>query len=378
MTSPSSIGRWCELNNVEELSTLSEGLDFRLPKYRRKVFLDFYGFHLKYRAHPGCVYFYFPFLKKEFNLDTEQLFWLAFLNGNTQHLITSWMIFEKFPHIPNDLTELEKWFNENFTKLGWDLDRRHHKAKLIASIKSYKENLNGRSQEEYFNSFKGNNPYERFDSVWDQVINRFFSFGRLSTFSYLEYLRIIGLDIDCSQLFLEDLDGSKSHRNGLAKVLGRDDLDWHKTLTFDGKYGAGQIDWLKKEASILLDDAKQRFKGTDFENDVSYFTLESALCTYKSWHRKNRRYPSVYLDMFYDRIQKAQKAYPNYNLSPFWRGRKEYLPNYLLLENKPLDPGLKPVKQNHYRETGEVIMMSKDYPYYKNSFDDSIFSVIIP
>jgi hypothetical protein len=32
--------------------------------------------------------------------------------------------------------------------------------------------------------------------------------------------------------------GSQSHRNGLAKVLGRDDLDWHDSnpTGFDGKY----------------------------------------------------------------------------------------------------------------------------------------------
>lgn len=35
------------------------------------------------------------------------------------------------------------------------------------------------------------------------------------------------------------------------------------------------------------------------------FTLESALCTYKSWHRPNRRYVNVYSDMLHGRIDEA-------------------------------------------------------------------------
>jgi hypothetical protein len=32
-------------------------------------------------------------------------------------------------------------------------------------------------------------------------------------------------------------------------------------------------------------------------------------CTYKSWHRPNRRYPGVYLDMFHDRIKNAETTW---------------------------------------------------------------------
>ena len=40
----------------KEESKLVEGLDFRLPKYRREVFLRFYEFHDKYKGHAGAVY----------------------------------------------------------------------------------------------------------------------------------------------------------------------------------------------------------------------------------------------------------------------------------------------------------------------------------
>jgi len=43
----------------------------------------------------------------------------------------------------------------------------------------------------------------------------------------------------------------------------------------------------------------------------------------------------------------------------------------LRLEDSPNDPGLKPPKQNHYRETGQVIMMN-DWPCFKNDFNDKL------
>ena len=84
------------------------------------------------------------------------------------------------------------------------------------------------SQEEMFKALcTHNDPRRNFEKVWDFVKENFLSFGRLSAFSYLEYLRIQGLNIECNNLFLDDVNGSRSHRNGLCMVLGRDDLDWY-------------------------------------------------------------------------------------------------------------------------------------------------------
>jgi hypothetical protein len=172
--------------------------------------------------------------------------------------------------------------------------------------------------------------------------------------------------------------GSKSHRNGLCIVLGRDDLDWHSKLNpnFPG-YTKDDIAWLKLEGEKLLGEAKTRFAGRDFYKDVSYFTLESTLCCYKSWHRKNRRYPNVYMDMFYNRIKKMESIWgAEKDFTLFWDARKVNLPNYLRLEDNPSDPGLAPDKQNHYLQTGQVIMMDKDWDCFKNDFNDSIDSSI--
>ena len=78
--------------------------------------------------------------------------------------------------------------------------------------------------------------------------------------------------------------------------------------------------------------------------------------------------------MFFERIQKAEYNFGMEEVAQFWDCRQECLPEHLLLECNPNDPGLVPEKQNHYRETGEVIMMSKKWPEFDNSFDRRIWA----
>lgn len=366
------IGRYCEINKLDEVSTLKPGLDFRDPCYRREVFLNFYEFHLKYKAHPGAVYYMFPYLKEKMNLNMEDMLWMAFINGCSQNIITTWIIFNEFPSIQNmNILVFSDWFREHYDKLGWDTDRRYIKNKLEEVFSFYQALIGNGSQLDYFEQVcPYDDPYMNFNALWQVVINSFYTFGRLASFSYIEYLRIVGVNVDCSTLFIDDLSGSKSHRNGLCRVLGRDDLDWHDKLnpSFKG-YTKEHFRWLEREGEVLLNEAKERFKNTPYSNDVSYFTLESTLCCYKSWHRPNRRYPNVYNDMFFERIKYAESKWKGeLDFSIFRDARKQYLPEYLRVEDNPNDPGLKPIKQNHYLNTGQVIMMDKDFNYFSNDF----------
>ena len=362
------IGRYCELNGLEEVKELSYGLDFRKPQYRREVFLRFYEFHLKNRSHAGAIYYAFPYLFEHLKMTTEQKYWFAFINGCSQNVISTYLIFEQFPSIKEfDLTDFNKWFRINYEKIGWDTDRRYVKNSFEYCILSYIKNLGGKSQQQFFNEIcTHDNPKENFSALWDKVINNFHLFGRLSTFSYLEFLKIAGLNIDCNSLFLDDISGSKSHRNGLCKVLGRDDMDWWKNeVTYDAKY----LSWLASEGEILLKEAAERITHPD----LSYFTLETTLCCYKSWHRPNRRYPNVYNDMFYERIKYAQKKWKVKNkFDIFWDARRESLPRHLLLEYNSKDYGLNPAKQNHYLHTGQVIMMDKEWECFSNDYNEHI------
>lgn len=365
-----TLGRWSHLNDMKEEMDLKPGLDFRLPQYRRKVFMDFYEFHLKYGTHPGCVYFLMPYFYQRYDWGAEERLWYAFINGNTQNPVMSSIIFFRFPNFKNlDVNDMKSWFDDNWANLQWDTDRRYQKKDFIKSVEKYRRDTDG-EQLAYFKDLLQGNEYENFEKAWSLVRKEFLGFGRLAAFSYLEYLRIMGVPLDCNNLFLEDMSGSESHRNGLAIVLGRDDLDFHHEKP---EYGPGQLQWLKDEAERLLEETKERFKDEPFYEDVSYFTLESIFCTYKSWHRRSRRYPNVYADMLHDRIKWAEQRWPNEFFEPFWDARREKLPEYLRQEDNPCDPGLVAVKQNHYLETGEPIMMSKDFPVYDNEFDRSIW-----
>jgi len=370
------IGSYCELYDIKPNMELKKGMDFRKPEYRREVFLRFYEFHLKYRAHPGAVYFMFPYLQKRFELDMEDMLWVTFINGLSQHIVTTWDIFSKFPKFTADKDEVQQYILDNWKLLGWDMDRRYVKTKFGESLEKYqqliKDSTESNTQVEYWDRLcNTDDEYENFRNCWAEVMNKFAYFGRLSTFSYLEYQRIIGLNLDCDNLFLEDMKGSQSHRNGICKVLGRDDMDWHDKLNpyFEG-YREEHIEWLTDEGAKLLEESRERFKDKEFYRDVSYFTLESTLCCYKSWHRKNRRYPNVYMDMFHDRIRKAEEASEGTkDMSLFWEARKENLPENLRIEDVPGDVGLKPEKQNHYLQTGQVIMMNEEWSCFENNYN---------
>lgn len=364
-------GRGCALRGEAEEAHLTAGLDFRQPRYRREVFLRFYEFHLRWRAHPGCVYYLLPWLSRE--RDAEERLWLAFVNGNTQNPVTSWLITRAFPRLAGlDLAALDTWFRANYARLAFDTDRRYHKKSFVAAVANYQRWLGGRAQADAFGELTQSTADTNFRLAWQVVLSCFTGFGRLSAFSYLEYLRILGIPLECDNLFLEDMSGSKSHRNGLAKVLGRDDLDWHESNPgFDGHYPPALLAWLREEGARLLAEARARLDGAPFAGDVGYFTLESALCTYKSWHRPNRRYPNVYNDMLVDRIRAGERAWGE-RFETFWEARRAALPRALRLEDNPADPGVHPDKQNHYRLTGEVVMMDRDWPCFRNAFNDRV------
>lgn len=361
---------YCEIMEINDISNLEIGMDFRKPEYRREVFLRFYQFHTKYNSHPGAVYYAFPYLFEYYGMSTEERYWFCFINGLCQNVLTTHEIWTKFPTLKGlKMQDFSDYFRRNYLKFGWDTDRRYVKNSFEKAVQAYIDLLAGRTQEEYFSELCGSkSDYNNFNLLWNEIMDKFYLFGRLSTFSYLEYLRIAGLNIQCSQLFIHDIQGSKSHRNGLCKVLGRDDLDWHDKYNPEMKgYTEEQLKWLTLEGNKLLYEAQLRIPTADF------FTLESTLCCYKSWFRPNRRYPNVYNDMFYERILKNEEAFGRRN-ELFRQIRQEKLPKHLRIEDNLRDPGLCKEKQNHFRETGEVIMMDQEWECFTNSFNKKYYS----
>lgn len=335
-------------------------IDYRLPEYRREVFLKFYEFHLRYRAHPGLVYQYIPYLSEYFDWDIEQRLWFASLNSLTQYSQSSLAIFNQLPEPPRSETEWSKfndWFNANWHNLPFDSDRKWQKVECPKAVKVLGDKV--KEYRSLQNLYTGD-----FSTLWKRVREELHSLGRLGAWSGLEFVKIAGrgvLDFEYDTLMLRDISGSKSHRNGLCILLGHEELDWHDKLNpnFDGKYTDKMLSWLEREGEILLNEAKARFSGKNFVGDVGYETLESTLCCYKSWHRPNRRYVNVYSDLGYARLLETAEKNPSLDLTPFWEARARYLPERLRVECCPDHPQYKSKSlskklQNMYRETGQI------------------------
>jgi hypothetical protein len=346
------------------VTELAAGMDFRHPDLRREVFLRFYEFHLRYRSHPGGVYYALPLVADALGWDPEERAWAAFLNGNTQNPVTTLLLMAAGSR-PRDAAAVIDYWHTRYGDLAWDTDRRYHKARLDLAVLGYLE-LTGGAQVDYWRRAA-----ERgWAGCW-AAARAVPTMGRLSAWSYLEYVKLllspagVGDVPDSDTLMLSDREGSRSHRNGLALVDGRDEWMWWKdNPTFGGRYTPAMLEELEAAGSSLLAEARARTPG---HPDVGYLTLESALCTYKSWHRPNRRYPGVYNDLMYERIRHGEARHGD-RFGALWAARERALPPALRLEDNPHDPGAVPAKQNWYLETGEVIVMDLDWPCFANGF----------
>lgn len=335
-------------------------IDWRLPENRREAFQRFYSFHLKYKSHPGMVYSYLPAIAEAYDLDDDGRAWLAWLNGNTQNPAMSLLLLEAAPR-PRDWQKAVDFWNEHFKLMDFDTDRRHQKGKFGEATEKWAAGFGaapalgwemaalGDWQETW--KFSNSQPY----------------MGRLSAWSMMEYARILlGQHIpDMGDWLLKDKSGSRSHRNGIAVVAGYDATFWEA----DVPDMLGIVGDLEAFADDLLLEAEVR---NPLHPDVGRLTMESALCTYKSWHKPNRRYPNVYADMAYLRLKKAEARFGKGRFDVLWDARRRDLLWYLRLEDVPYDPGLVALKQNHYLETGEVIMMDREHPDMKNAFNDNV------
>jgi hypothetical protein len=304
-------------------------MDYRITENRLSYFEKLYKMNLKMGVMPGLVYLYMPALASHFNWNDEDKLWFAFLNGMTQNPITSLRMFEQLPEVPthpDGVIKFDKWFNDNWATLQFDTDRRYGKKETVDAILSYAEVIHKcGSQTKLFSS-------DNFSYLWGIVTGRFHSFGRLTAFSYLEYVKIMGFGTDCTDLLFADKSGSKSHRNGALLLNGLDHLVHDKRMPngFDGNY-----DNFERMCEWLSDDAKTKlgvFKtlNPDIPN-VGYFTWESNLCTFKN-HFFGRRYPGVYADMAQERVEWADARGLGQHTNLFKEMRAGLLPDWLRCE----------------------------------------------
>lgn len=304
-------------------------VDYRQVAHREAYFNALYKMNLQFSVHPGLVYLYMPEMKKRLNWDDEQALWFAAINGHTQNPITSYAIMQFMPEIP---TKDEEWkkaqdlFDIRWAELSFDTDRNKQKKDTIRGLYSYAQLVKDAGSQV---ALWSNKTYEEY---WE-LANSITSFGRLSTFSFLEYVYLNGFGADCTNLMFDDLDGSRSHRNGMFFLTGQDHLvfDKRKENSHDGKY-----ENLKGLAKSLEHQAEMWLGVFHSINpDMKYvgkFTMESCLCQFKNGFFR-RRYPGVYADMAWERIQWYDKRDKKSLTKIFKEIRQDKLPVWLLQEH---------------------------------------------
>jgi len=295
--------------------------DYRLPENRLEYFKALYTMNLEYKAHPGLVYLYMPALKKYYGWTDEQALWFATLNGHTQNPITSLKILEFIPAIPESNEEWKKAhikFNDDWATLSFDSDRNKQKKDTLKGLYSYAQLVKEHgSQVKLWSD-------ANYDSLWAKA-NSIVSFGRLSTFSYLEYVKINGFGADCTTLMFNDFDGSRSHRNGMLFLLGMDNyvFDKRQPNSHSGKY-----DDFEDMCKGLEARASEVIRVMKPNPDLGRFTFESCLCQFKNGFF-SRRYPGVYADLGFQRIEWYDKRNLSQYTEPFKEIRANYLPEWL-------------------------------------------------
>ena len=345
--------------------------DFRAaePKTRRELFLRSYEFNLKHRAHPGAVYYTLPHLRKLRSLEDEEAVWLAFLYANTEHPVTTLLFLDVAPTLKH-APRLEAFFEKNYSKLDFDLDRGYQKRTFLATLSGYLSLIRAAgSQRRYiFDASLGG-----WHKLYQQALKIPY-FGRMSAFSFLEYVNVLGLKIEPEGLDFRNKKGSRTIINGVCRVEALDKLDITKSEKESTKvrYGEAELSMFERTSARLLREARTRNRSLDFYEDINYFTLESSLCSFQSFFKKNRRYVNVYNDILYGWLKIAELKWGASLVEPFWEARQENLPARLRLEDSENDPGYVPVKKNWFYENGEMPILFQNNPQLRSDFDNKV------
>jgi len=310
--------------------------DWRKTENRARYFDHLYRINLQHRMMPGMVYRYLEGLAEALSLTEEQRYWMVFLNGLTQNPITTKILLERQPE-PGCSQATEDWFNEHWSKLQFDTDRRYQKKDTPSAMRRYREIVGSRPR-----AFLDRSARE----TWQLIEQEFLSFGRLATFSYMEYLWILRLGPEIESLMFRH-PGSKSHRNGMLFLIGREDLAQDRRNPTAIAPKGQDLDRKCHELELTASQHLARLRVEQPHRDIGPFTYESNLCTFKN-HFFGRRYPGVYADMAYERIEKAEAAGWNCDL---FRGMREELPDWLRVEKEP-KPWTLNRKAALFRDTG--------------------------
>lgn len=294
-------------------------VDYRNSDNRVEAFIQWYAWSLKFLDCDPAMWL-MNYLNERYEHNSEQRFWFAWLYANTYYLPTAWVLFNEFPDYELATVDRMTWWNgANYKRLRYQTDTKYNKGQLPVMFESYHDNMQWSNQKRFYESLYGDNEKQNFTNIWNYVKNKFFKFGRYTTWFYLQTLKdTAGLIIEPTSLMLDDFKGSKSHRNGLLYAWGMDNL-------VDEFLDKRKYANLESAACDLMDETRHQFPG--ISQRVDMFTMETALCAFKKIFRvRDSRYLGYYLDRQGEEITKVgNDGWHGIEWDVLWQARQETL-----------------------------------------------------
>lgn len=305
---------------------MSKVKDYRpADESRKELFKKYYHWSLKTNDCDPALYL-MNYVNKRMELNIEQRYWFAWLYGNTYNVATAWILFNEFPDFENvDMNRLNRWNEDNYKRLRYQVDNKWQKGHLPKMFESYRNNIlaNHNSQSEFFNSFITGTPVLDFINLNKYIIKNFFKFGRYLSWFYLQTLKeTCDLNILPHDLLLKE-SSSESHRNGLIYALGMEEV-----LESDMKLDKEFYELLDESAESILDEMSEEYP--DVQADL--FSMETTLCAFKKiFRKKHGRYLGYYIDRQAEDIKQCQDdEWNGIDWMLLWDGRREIIDERLL------------------------------------------------
>lgn len=323
-------------------------MDFRKRENRRESFIRYFALSLKAKDCDPSIWLS-NYLNERYEHNIEQMYWFAWLYGNTYHLPTAWVILNEFPDFELVTTSrLSDWNSKNYKRLRYQTDTKWNKGYMPEMFESYKTFIGNMGQKERFDLLTQSTPEANFDTVWEAVNENLYKFGRYSSWFYIQQLKATcGLNVEPSDLKLKDYSGSRSHRNGLLFALGRDE-------EYDQKLSKEAYQELEVLADELLTEMQTRYP----ELKADRFLMETCLCAYKKLFRvRDGRYIGYYLDRQCEEIKQIEKdGWFGIQWNVLWQARESCLESRFERRS-----GISKEEMKFFTEQG--IILNADYMY---------------
>lgn len=344
---------------------LEQGVDYRDPVMRKEAFLAYYEAMLQ----AGELHQQLRLVDWAIQMDelssaerVEKKLWASFLWGATYNLPGMWAILNRYPTPPKSIDEFKAWYDSVFDRMRFDTDCRYRKAKMVQCVRSYCQAIAARGQFNTLNAMLSNDPadmHANFDKLW-QWADGIKYFGRLANWNYVEAVAITMnryWSIDSPDLMLEDVAGSESNRNGVAWVIGREDLSTHHGKTaLQRPLSPSQMRFLIDSSTELYYEAHTRL-GLSVHG-LSMLNFETALCWAKKMMSRvtNSRYLGWDADRTFDELEYLSEAWPEVDLEPIWSARVALVPITLRCETFPdsWGRGVNKNRMKSFFERGEL------------------------